>query len=293
MFTDLVFESDTINEVARYLLDVPGKRIRPLLTIYSYTLCTGETPSDAVLCLASAVELIHTATLFHDDVIDNAPTRRSKKATHHVFGNTMTILVGDFLFAQAFELMVKTNSLKVLELLSKASKRITEGEILQFKKGYDFSLTYHDYVKIIDYKTAALFSAAMESSAILAQSSKQEVLRLMGYHLGMAFQMRDDILDYMGENTGKNIGTDLREKKVTLPSLLGYQKDPSFWEKCFEESNLESAVSFLTHHHIIDECELLCALHEKKLMDLIDTFEKTPHLDEFKDWVKVILSRST
>ena len=227
----------TIPALADHLISAGGKRLRPLIAIAAARMCGGT--GDACLKLATAVEFIHTATLLHDDVVDGSKLRRGKVAAHLIWGGATSVLVGDFLFARAFELMVETGSLRVLGILSKASSVIAEGEVLQLTRAHDLGLDQDTYLEIIAAKTAELFAAAAEAGAVSAGERPQRALALRSYglNLGLAFQLADDVLDYGGaaETLGKNAGDDFREGKATLPLLLAIARsgprEAAFWER--------------------------------------------------------------
>ena len=230
-------EVPVIPALAEHLISAGGKRLRPLVAIAGARLCGGE--GDACLKLATAVEFIHTATLLHDDVVDGSKLRRGKVAAHLIWGGATSVLVGDFLFARAFELMVETGSLRVLDILSKASSVIAEGEVLQLTRAHDLNLDQQTYLEIIKAKTAELFAAAAEAGAVSAgaPADSAAALRRYGMNLGLAFQLADDVLDYGGaaETLGKNAGDDFREGKATLPLLLAIARsgprEAEFWER--------------------------------------------------------------
>jgi octaprenyl-diphosphate synthase len=223
--------------LAEHLIAAGGKRLRPLLTIGAARLAGGR--GDAALKLAAAVEFIHTATLLHDDVVDSSQLRRGKVAAHLIWGAPSSVLVGDFLFARAFELMVETGSLQALEILARASRVIAEGEVLQLTRAHDLKLSRAIYLEIIGAKTAELFAAAAEAGAVSARADPRgaEALRSYGHSLGLAFQLADDALDYEGsaEILGKNAGDDFREGKATLPLILAISRtgvrEAEFWER--------------------------------------------------------------
>lgn len=222
-----------VQNVARYLIESGGKRIRPLLTLASAGVFSDDaTPATS---LAGAVEFIHSATLLHDDVVDESDQRRGKASANLVHGNAMVVLVGDFLFSRAFQLMVETGDMRILKSLSDASAIIAEGEVLQLSHIGNTSMGLPVYERIIAAKTAALFAAACESGALISGASAEDaaIMKQYGHHLGMAFQMADDVMDYAADEAemGKNLGDDFREGKLTLPVLLAYEKDPSFWDK--------------------------------------------------------------
>lgn len=226
-----------IPALADHLIGAGGKRLRPLLTVSAARLVGGA--GEAGLKLAASVEFIHTATLLHDDVVDGSQLRRGKVAAHLIWGAPSSVLVGDFLFARAFELMVETGSLQALDILARASRVIAEGEVMQLTRSRDLDLSQDVYLQIIAAKTAALFAAAAEAGAVSASAStaQAEALRLYGLNLGLAFQLADDALDYSGaaETLGKNAGDDFREGKVTLPLLLAISRtgalEAGFWKR--------------------------------------------------------------
>jgi octaprenyl-diphosphate synthase len=226
-----------IPALAEHLIGSSGKRLRPLLTIASARLSGAR--DDACLKLAAAVEFIHTATLLHDDVVDSSELRRGRVAAHLIWGAPSSVLVGDFLFARAFELMVEAGSMAALEILARASRVIAEGEVLQLTRAHDLDLSQETYLQIIQAKTAELFAAAAEAGAVSAGASPERrlALRRFGQDVGLAFQLVDDALDYSGasEVLGKNPGDDFREGKATLPLLLvigrtGPAEEP-FWRR--------------------------------------------------------------
>ena len=230
-------EVSVIPALADHLIAAGGKRLRPLLCVAAARLC--GTTNDNHHRLSAAVEFIHTATLLHDDVVDSSQLRRGKVAAHLIWGAPSSVLVGDFLFARAFELMVETGSLRALDILSKASAVITQGEVLQLMKAFDLELSQGDYIEIISSKTAALFSAASESGAVAANASEDKITALYSYglNLGLAFQIQDDVLDYQGSaaDLGKNAGDDFAEGKSTLPLILAMRatkgNEDAFWQR--------------------------------------------------------------
>ena len=226
-----------IPALAEHLIAAGGKRLRPLLTVAAARLAGSD--NDHCLKLAAAVEFIHTATLLHDDVVDGSALRRGKVAAHLIWGGAQSVLVGDFLFARAFELMVETNSMKALDILARASRVIAEGEVLQLMRSHDLNLSQALYLEIIQAKTAELFAAASEAGAVSAgvDPARTDALKAYGLNLGLAFQLVDDALDYGGatETLGKNAGDDFREGKATLPLLLAIARsgprEAEFWER--------------------------------------------------------------
>jgi len=229
---------DVIPDLSGYIVSAGGKRLRPMITLAAAHACGGA--NAGTHALATAVEFIHTATLLHDDVVDDSDLRRGKKAAKNVWGNNASILVGDFLFARAFTLMVETGSLEILRILSDASSVIAEGEVHQLAAASRTDLPTEEYLAIIEAKTAALFEAAAEAGALSAGSQGDPyatALAAYGKNLGLAFQIIDDALDYGGTTSviGKAVGDDFREGKSTLPVIIarrrGSSEDQEFWDR--------------------------------------------------------------
>ena len=245
-----------IPQVAAHLVDSGGKRLRPLITLaaarqYGYG-------GKEHLKLAAAVEFIHTATLLHDDVVDESVLRRGRPAANTVWGNKPSVLVGDFLFSRAFQLMVETGAPQVLGVLANASAVIAEGEVMQLRSSKNLAVGEADYLKVITAKTAALFAAAAEAGAMIAgaDAAHARAMHAYGHNLGIAFQLVDDALDYSGRQAvmGKTVGDDFRECKVTLPIILSLvnasEEERRFWRKTIEvgvqeEGDLSRAIEFL------------------------------------------------
>jgi len=234
-----------IPSLAEHLIAAGGKRLRPLLTVATARLCGVR--GDHHVKLAAAVEFIHTATLLHDDVVDGSELRRGKVAANLIWGSAPSVLVGDYLFARAFGLMVETGDLRALGVLAKAASVIAEGEVLQLTRSNDLGLTGETYLEIITAKTAELFAAAAEGGGIAAGASEAETqaLRRFGLTFGLAFQVVDDVLDYGGaaETLGKNVGDDFREGKVTLPLAIAVERtgaaEAPFWSRVIGERRQE------------------------------------------------------
>ena len=231
-----------IPQLAAHIVAAGGKRLRPLLTLACARMCGYE--GGRHIELAACVEFIHTATLLHDDVVDESLLRRGLSSANSVFGNKASVLVGDFLFARAFQLMVADGSLRVLEILSLAAATIAEGEVLQLVIQNDLSTPEDRYLEVIRGKTAALFIAACQVGAVLGErpAAEEQALAEYGANLGMAFQLVDDALDYAADQAvlGKTVGDDFREGKVTLPVLAAYQAggpaERAFWRRTIEDS---------------------------------------------------------
>jgi len=249
-----------IPQLAAHIVAAGGKRLRPLLTLATARLCgyPGTTGGMRHVKLAACVEFIHTATLLHDDVVDESVLRRGLASANAVFGNKASVLVGDFLFARAFQLMVEDGSLAVLGVLSAAAATIAEGEVLQLATQNDLSTSEERYLDVVKGKTAALFSAACQVGALVADRPGREAAALaeFGLNLGIAFQLVDDALDYAADQTvlGKTIGDDFREGKITLPVLVAFQRGDAaeceFWRRTIEtgeqtEADLDRAVHLM------------------------------------------------
>ncbi len=235
-----------IPQLAAHIVAAGGKRLRPLLTLAAARLCGYPAFPDGTrhVELAACVEFIHTATLLHDDVVDESQLRRGLASANAVFGNKASVLVGDFLFARAFQLMVGDGSLRVLAILSRAAATIAEGEVLQLVTQNDLATDEARYLEVVKGKTAALFSAACQVGAVLADrpAAEEAALADYGMKLGIAFQLVDDALDYAADQAtlGKTVGDDFREGKITLPVLVAYQTgdrtERAFWERTIGES---------------------------------------------------------
>jgi octaprenyl-diphosphate synthase len=232
-----------IPQLAGHIVASGGKRLRPMLTLACTRLCGYQ--GSRHIALATAVEFIHTATLLHDDVVDASDLRRGRDTANAVWGNKPPILVGDFLFSRSFELMVADGSLRILEILSRASSVIAEGEVLQMMTANDIRTSEAGYLAVIQAKTAELFAAASRIGAVIAERPREdeEALDRYGRNLGIAFQLIDDMLDFSAQPTefGKSIGNDFHDGKVTLPVLLalarGNEEERAFWRRTIEEQD--------------------------------------------------------
>lgn len=249
-----------IPEVTAHLIEAGGKRLRPLLVLAAARLCGLATGTDHHK-LAATVEFIHTATLLHDDVVDKSARRRGRPTANLLWDNKSSVLVGDYLFARAFQLMVEPGNLRVLAILADASATIAEGEVLQLAIARDVDTDEATYLRVIRGKTAALFAAATEAGAVIAGADDERVaaLRTYGDALGIAFQIADDLLDYGGSAAviGKNTGDDFREGKLTLPAIRAIARaddaERAFWTRTLgrgdqQEGDLERAVALLLRH---------------------------------------------
>jgi octaprenyl-diphosphate synthase len=253
-----------IPEVANHLISSGGKRLRPMLTIAMAKLAGYS--GDGHIKLAAAVEFMHTATLLHDDVVDESDMRRGKLAARMLWGNEASVLVGDFLLGQAFKMMVEVGSLHALDILSSAATVIAEGEVMQLGTAKNTATNEDEYLAVIRGKTAELFAAACEVGPVLANRDKAEqaACHSFGMNLGIAFQLIDDALDYGGKSAklGKNVGDDFREGKVTLPVVLSFRRgnesERAFWKRTLgegkiEDGDLEKALALLGKHHAIED----------------------------------------
>jgi octaprenyl-diphosphate synthase len=248
-----------IPEVTAHLVEAGGKRLRPLLTLAAARLCGYE--GEHHIRLAATVEFIHTATLLHDDVVDESARRRGRPTANLLWDNKSSVLVGDYLFARAFQLMVETGTLRVLDILANASAVIAEGEVLQLTAAANVTTTEAVYLQVIRGKTAALFAAATEVGGVIAGASEAQVQALHDYGdaLGMGFQITDDLLDYGGASAarGKNTGDDFRERKVTLPVIralaAGNSDERAFWARVIGRGqqgpgDFETALALMARH---------------------------------------------
>jgi len=251
-----------IPEVTAHLVGAGGKRVRPILTLAAARLCGYG--GDHHIRLAATVEFIHTATLLHDDVVDESRARRGRPTANLLWDNKSSVLVGDYLFARSFQLMTETGSLRVLSILSDASATIAEGEVLQLTAAQNLGTTEEVYLRVVRGKTAALFAAAAEVGGVIAGAPEAQVaaLRAYGDALGIAFQMADDVLDYAGDAaaTGKNVGDDFRERKLTLPVIRAIAAadaaERAFWRRTIETGDqqpgdLAQAQAILARHGTI------------------------------------------
>jgi octaprenyl-diphosphate synthase len=258
-----VSDVELIPQLAHHLIESGGKRLRLMLTIAASKLVGYK--GDGHVRLAAAVEFMHTATLLHDDVVDDSDYRRGKKAARLLWGNQASVLVGDFLLGQAFRMMVDVGSLPALRILSNASAVIAEGEVMQLAAAKNIATTEDAYLAIINAKTAALFSAAAEVGAAIGSrpAEEQAALKAFGKALGIAFQLVDDALDYAGDsaNLGKSVGDDFREGKITLPVILSYRRgtegERAFWKRTLVDGeigdgDLEHAIALMKKHRAIE-----------------------------------------
>jgi octaprenyl-diphosphate synthase len=292
-----------ISQVASHIIAAGGKRLRPCLTLASAKLCGYE--GDRHVRLAACVEFIHTATLLHDDVVDESTLRRGEQTANAVWGNQSSVLVGDFLLSRAFQLMVADGSLDVLKILSDAAATISAGEVQQLMVSHDIAITAATYEEIIGAKTAVLFSAACELGAVITnQPALREALRQFGHALGMAFQLADDALDYATSDAtlGKAIGDDFREGKVTLPVILAYaagnEAERSFWESALESTAaftpemLNHARSLLLKHGSIAQSLQRAQYYKEQALSALKSFPASPAKHALQDAAAFAVDRA-
>ena len=265
----LTSEVDLVQKISDYHIETGGKRLRALLTLGSSKLC-GYLKGGRDINLAACVELIHGATLLHDDVIDNGDIRRGKKTTNVIWGNQSSILAGDYLLSRCFEMMVEDGNLEILKLLSSTSAKIAQGEILQLQHKGEVDMLEETYLKIISSKTAVLFSAATKVGAILAErnNKEKEALEFYGKNLGLTFQIADDTLDYNSNINlfGKNTGNDFYEGKITLPIILLFQQTNDSEKKQLENifnKNIRSKNDFSDILKLISKYKIISKCYKK------------------------------
>jgi octaprenyl-diphosphate synthase len=292
-----------IPAIANHLISSGGKRLRPILTLAAAGLCGYL--GDGHVKLAAAVEFMHTATLLHDDVVDESDLRRGKAAARVLWGNEASVLVGDFLLGQAFKMMVEVGSLSCLDVLSTAAAVIAEGEVMQLSAAKDTATTEDAYLAVIRAKTAALFSAACEVGPILARRGKTEVAACRGYgaNLGVAFQLVDDALDYGGSaaKLGKNVGDDFREGKITLPVVLSFRRgsteDRAFWRRTLEkgeivDGDLEIALATMKKHRALEDTVERPRHYGAMARDALELFPSSPWKRALLDAVEFAVQRA-
>ncbi|PRD45974.1 polyprenyl synthetase [Phyllobacterium phragmitis] len=293
---------EMIPEVANHLISSGGKRLRPMLTLASARMC-GYT-GDGHVKLATSVEFMHTATLLHDDVVDESDLRRGKSTARMIWGNQASVLVGDFLLGQAFKMMVDVGSLEALDVLATSASIIAEGEVMQLAAAKNMETTEDEYLAVIKAKTAALFSAAAEVGPIIAAAPRADrvALRSYGLNLGLAFQLVDDALDYGGSarDLGKNVGDDFREGKITMPLLLSYRRgtpeERAFWKKSIEDganddSSLEKAIGLMTRYGSVADTVQRARHFGEIARDALAPLRQTPEKDALIDVIDFCVSR--
>ena len=293
---------DLINQMSHYIISSGGKRIRPLLLL----LCARATDYDGDYhySMAVVIELIHTATLLHDDVVDQSTTRRGQETANELWGNAPSVLVGDFLYSRAFEIMVEPNSMEIMKILSKATNQISEGEVLQLLNIKNANVTQKEYYRVIERKTACLFKAACQIAGILSNSN-QKVIGAMGkfgIHLGNAFQIIDDTLDYESDSNiiGKEVGDDLSEGKVTLPMIYALEKTTKSDKKILTDaiqnadaSNINQVVEILMNVNAFQYSRDIANKESNMALESIDILPSSKYKTALKLLCKLSLERSS
>ncbi|MBP7252714.1 MAG: polyprenyl synthetase family protein [Alphaproteobacteria bacterium] len=292
-----------IPQLAGHIVAAGGKRLRPLLTLACSKLCNYDGIRHRKL--ATCVEFIHTATLLHDDVVDASDLRRGGPSANALFGNQASVLVGDFLFSRAFQLMTEDGSLDVLRILSNASAIIAEGEVLQLSTMNDSKTSEQAYLEVVRAKTAELFAAACRIGAVVAGRSavEEEALRTFGLNLGIAFQIIDDVLDYSAKQAelGKTVGDDFREGKMTLPVILainrGQESERIFWRRVLEKleqraGDLAQAQDLLLKHHALPDCIARARHYGAIARDALGIFPDQPMKTALIDVIDFTVERS-
>ena len=294
---------ELIPQLAGHLVASGGKRLRPMLTLGSAQLC--KYTGDRHIALAACVEFIHTATLLHDDVVDESELRRGEASANALFGNQASVLVGDFLFSRAFELMVEDGSLEVLKILSHASSVIAEGEVLQLMTTNDTETGESTYLEVIKSKTAQLFAAACRIGPVIAERPRveEDALESFGMNLGIAFQLIDDVLDYSAKQAtlGKTIGDDFREGKISLPVILAFRRgdeeERKFWRRTMEDleqsdTDLEHALDLMTRHNALTDSIDRARHYGAIARDALGIFENSPIKTSFNELIDFCIERA-
>ena len=295
---------ELVDEMTKYHLRTGGKRLRALLTLQSAKLC-GYSKGTRDINLAACVELIHAATLMHDDVIDNGEIRRGKKTLNNIWGNKSSILAGDYILSRCFEMMVEDGDQEILKLLSSTSAEISQGEILQLQHKGEIDMLEETYLKIISAKTASLFAAATKVGSILTKKENKikEALEFYGKNLGLTFQIADDALDYNSDIKlfGKEIGNDFYEGKITLPVILLYQKAHKdekkdlkifFENKERSENEFKKVIILIKKYKIINECYKKAEHFINLASNSLSIFEETKEKEILKNLTSFSLERS-
>ncbi len=302
--TKLSSKVELVDEMTKYHIRTGGKKIRALLTLGSAKLC-GYSKGGRDINLATCIELIHAATLMHDDVIDSSEIRRGKKTLNNIWGNKSSILVGDYLLSRCFEMMVEDGNLEVLKLLSSTSAEISQGEVLQLQHSGEVDMLEETYLKIISAKTASLFSAATKVGSILANKENKikEALEFYGKNLGLTFQIADDTLDYNSEFKifGKEIGNDFFEGKITLPIILLCQKakkeekleiNELFKKSQRSDHDFKKILSMIKKYNIILECYKKAEYFINLASNSLSVFEDSKEKNILKNLTSFSLERT-
>ena len=303
IMTHMQSEVALIPQLAGYIIAAGGKRLRPLLTLASSRLCGYD--GERHIGLAAAVEFIHTATLLHDDVVDDSDLRRGRDTANAVWGNQASVLVGDFLFSRAFRLMVGSGSLRVLEILSSASAVIAEGEVAQLVTANDMATDEAAYLAVVEAKTAALFAASCQIGAVIAgrPTGEEDAIYRYGRNLGIAFQLVDDYLDYAAhaDDMGKQAGDDFREGKITLPVVLAFARgdadERKFWRRTMESldqapGDLSQASALMVKHGALADTLARARDYGDTARAALDAFGEGPYRQALADVVDFCIERA-
>ncbi|AQX19367.1 polyprenyl synthetase family protein [Bartonella sp. WD16.2] len=293
---------EMIPEICNYLISSGGKRLRPMITLAAADMFGYQ--GDGHIKLATAIEFMHTATLLHDDVVDESNLRRGKSTARMIWGNKASVLVGDFLLGQAFKMIVDVGSMEALTILANTAAIIAEGEVMQLAAAQNIETNISDYLKIINAKTAALFSAAAEVGPIIAGYGHEErlALREYGTSLGLAFQLVDDALDYSGnaKHLGKNVGDDFREGKITMPVILSYTRgsaiEKAFWKQALENNNnndesLAHAQHLMEKHDSLTDTIEQARIYGARAIDALSPMKESPQKNAFIEIVDFCIAR--
>lgn len=292
-----------IPQLAGHIIAAGGKRLRPLLTLGAAQLCGYQ--GERQIALATCVEFIHTATLLHDDVVDESDLRRGQESANALFGNQASVLVGDFLFSRAFELMIEDGSLDVLRILSHASSVIAEGEVLQLMTTNDTETSEDTYLEVIKAKTAQLFAAACRIGAVVADRPRveEDALESYGMNLGIAFQLIDDVLDYSAKQAtlGKSIGDDFKEGKISLPVVLAFRRgdeeERKFWRRTLEDldqtdDDFAHALHLMEKHKALKDSVERARHYGAIARDSLGIFKEGPIKTIFDDLIDFCIERA-
>ena len=304
MISQIKSEVPLIPLLSKYLVNSGGKRIRPALTILFSKLFDYNYGSRHI-SLSACIELIHMASLLHDDVVDDSYLRRGQKTANKIWGNKARVLVGDYIFTKAFQIMVEDQDLKVLQNLSNASKSLAQGEVMQLSLINNLDIDVKKYFKVIEDKTAKLFSSSAMVGGIISKCSDEIVSKLdkFGKNIGIAFQLLDDSLDYecSKNNTGKNIGDDFKEGKITFPVLLALKKanssEKNFWKRVIEDldqkkNDFKIAQSLLVKHNCIIETQNIAKQYAKKAEEILKIFPQNIYNDALVELTRFVFTRS-
>ncbi len=294
-------EVELVENIGHYIVDAGGKRLRPLLVLLTAR-AMGYTGSEHI-DLATIIEFIHTATLLHDDVVDVSALRRGRATANAKWGNAPSVLVGDFLYSRAFQMMVAIRNMEIMAILSDTTNTISEGEVQQLVNAQNPEVSEQDYLTVIHKKTAALFEAACQTAAVLSQSSREirDQARQYGYHLGLAFQLVDDALDYEGDATtlGKNVGDDLAEGKPTLPLIYAMQKAENKETRLISDAiknksaeKLQQIVEIVTSSGGLDYTHQLAQEHVNKAKSFLQSFPENEYRTSMMELADFAVKRS-